>query len=105
MTVDALFWIALGSLAVTSLAAIGARSLREFSRRELNDLCRRHDGDLRFSEILRHSGQVAVGIESLHVSTAALFVVAATMWVVLRAGQAATVGCVQLAQGTAIAAC
>ncbi|HUS40856.1 MAG: hemolysin family protein [Pirellulales bacterium] len=81
---NALFWIALVSLLATSLAAIGARSLRQFSRHDLEELCRRRQSDLRFSEILRHDHQVAVGIESLNVCMTALFVVAASLWFQLR---------------------
>ncbi|MDH3717031.1 MAG: CBS domain-containing protein [Planctomycetota bacterium] len=84
MYADALFWIALISLCATSLAAIGARSLREFSRHELEELCRKNQSDLKFSEILQYDDQVAVGIESLNVCMTALFVVAAALWVQLQ---------------------
>ncbi|NIP85371.1 MAG: DUF21 domain-containing protein, partial [Planctomycetales bacterium] len=88
MYADALLWTALVSLAATSLAAIGARSLREFSRHELEELCRKNRSDLKFSEILEYDDQVAVGIESLNVCTTALFVVAATLWVQLQTSAA-----------------
>ena len=60
---DTLFWIAVGNLIVTSIAAIGVRSLRDFSRHELEELCRKRKSDLKFSEILRHDDQVAVSID------------------------------------------
>ena len=71
-----MLWLALGSLLVTSIAAIGAKSLREFSRRELEEICRRRNSDLRFSEILRLYDRVAVGLEGLHVATTVVFVTA-----------------------------
>jgi CBS domain containing-hemolysin-like protein len=83
---DVLFWIAIGSLVATCLATIGARSIRVFSRRELEELCRRHQSDLKFSEIIEYDDQVAVSIECLHVITTALFVVAATSWAFLAPG-------------------
>lgn len=85
---DTLFWIAVGNLIVTSIAAIGARSLRDFSRHELEELCRKRKSDLKFSEILRYDDQVAVSIESLNVVTTAIFVVAASYWSLLRADTA-----------------
>ena len=84
MHADVVWWIGLSSLLLTSLAAIGARSLREFSRHDLEELCRKHQSDLKFSEILRYDEQVAVGIESLYVVTTAIFVVSATVWCYLR---------------------
>ncbi len=86
MNPDGLFWIAIGSLVVTCLATIGARSIRVFSRRELEELCRRHQSDLKFSEIIEHDDQVAVSIECLHVISSALFVVAAASWAYLASG-------------------
>ncbi|MFP6692655.1 MAG: hemolysin family protein [Pirellulales bacterium] len=85
MNPEFLFWIAFGNLFLTSLAAVGARSLREFSRSALEDLCHKHRSDLKFSEILKHDDQVAVSIESLHVVTTAIFVSAIASWTYLRA--------------------
>ncbi|REJ66899.1 MAG: HlyC/CorC family transporter [Planctomycetota bacterium] len=80
MPVEAFFWIAIASLAATCLASIGARSLREFDRHELEELRRARPNGPEFGEILQHHDHVAVGIESLHVVTSALFVVATTLW-------------------------
>jgi len=77
---DTFFWIAIASLAATCLASIGARSLREFSRHDLEELCRTRPGGPQFGEILRLHDRMAVGIESLHVLTTALFVTAASFW-------------------------
>ncbi len=82
MNPDVFFWIACISLVITSIAAIGVRALREFSRHELEILCRKHESGLKFSEILRYDDQVAVSIESLNVVTTAIFVTAASFWVV-----------------------
>ena len=90
MNPDVFFWIACISLVITSITAIGVRALREFSRHELEILCRKHESDLKFSEILRHDDQVAVSIESLNVVTTAIFVTAASFWVVLAGSIAAT---------------
>ena len=51
------------SLAVTLISAIGTRALRDFSRHELEILCRKHESDLKFSEILEYDDQVAISIE------------------------------------------
>ena len=87
---EVFFWIACISLVITSIAAIGVRALHEFSRHELELLCRKHESDLKFSEILRHDDQVAVSIESLNVVTTAIFVTAASFWVVLVGNSEAT---------------
>ena len=81
MSPETYFWIATASLAVTCLASIGARSLRNFSRHALEDLCRSRPHGPQFGEILRHHDEVAVGIESLHVITTAVFVTSASFWV------------------------
>jgi CBS domain containing-hemolysin-like protein len=78
VNLDLFFWISGSSLVITMLAAIGARSLRDFSRHELEALCRKHESNLKFSEILQYDDQVAVSIESLHVVTTAIFVAAAS---------------------------
>lgn len=80
MSPDNFFWIAVASLVVTCLASIGARSLREFSRHALEDYSRNRPDGPQFGEILKHHDEVAIGIESLHVISTALFVTATSFW-------------------------
>jgi CBS domain containing-hemolysin-like protein len=101
---DILFWIAFGNLLLTSLAAIGARALRDFSRSALEDLCRKQQSDLKFSEILKHDDQVAVSIESLHVITTAIFVSASASWAYLTADAGGTVATAHFWSTTMLAA-
>lgn len=82
MSPDTFFWIAIVSLVATCLASIGARSLREFSRHDLEDLCRTRPNGPPFGDILRHHDEVAIGIESLHVITTAVFATSAAFWVI-----------------------
>jgi CBS domain containing-hemolysin-like protein len=84
---DALFWLALAGLVITTFAAIGARSLRKFSRHDLEEICRRHEDPLRFGEILREHDRVALGVEILVVLATSLLVVAGTYWVWETAGR------------------
>ena len=67
------------SLAITLISAIGTRALRDFSRHELEILCRKHESDLKFSEILEYDDQVAISIESLSAITIGLFVICTTV--------------------------
>ena len=83
MTLDPLYWIAGISLVVTLISAIGTRALRDFSRHELEILCRKHESDLKFSEILEYDDQVAISVESLSAITTGLFVVSMSLLVLL----------------------
>ena len=83
MTLELFYWIAGSSLAMTSIAAIGTRALRDFSRHELEVLCRKHESDLKFSEILKYDDQVAISVESLSAIATALFAVSTTLVVFL----------------------
>jgi len=85
---DLLFWAALGSLLVSSLAAVGARSLREFSLTELEELLRKRKSKLRQSEILRHYDVVAVAVECLNTAALAAYAVCITLWMYLDRGLA-----------------
>ena len=62
---DLFFWAAVACLVVASLAAMGARSLREFSLAELEELTRKWNSPLRQTEILRHYDVMAVAVECL----------------------------------------
>ncbi|TWT88360.1 Magnesium and cobalt efflux protein CorC [Pseudobythopirellula maris] len=64
MTDDPLLWIGLGTMALASLMAIGARSAREFSRHDLHELCVRKGRAGRFSEILARHEEVALTLET-----------------------------------------
>ncbi|MBC21080.1 MAG: hypothetical protein CMJ74_12580 [Planctomycetaceae bacterium] len=85
MTSDPLIWTAGVSLVVTLISAIGTRALRDFSRHELETLCRKHESDLKFIEILEYDDQVAISIESLSAITTGLFVISSTVIVGLNA--------------------
>jgi CBS domain containing-hemolysin-like protein len=73
---DAVFWLAAASLAVTCVAAIGARSLAEFSRHELQEICRRRGDQDRLAQILRRYEQAGLAAENLQVVATAVFVTA-----------------------------
>lgn len=85
---DLLFWSAVASLLVASLAAIGSRALREFSLTELEDLLRKRNSPLRQSEILRHYDVVAVAVECLNTAALAAYAVCITLWMYLDRGLA-----------------
>ena len=78
MTLELFYWIAASSLATAFISAIGTRALRDFSRHDLEVLCRKHESDLKFSEILRYDDQVAISVESLSAIATAIFVIATT---------------------------
>ncbi len=80
MTLDALLWLAGGSLLITAFAATGARSLRGFSRHDLEEICRRKNDPEKFSEILRNYSDVTLGVETLHVLGGAAFAVLAACY-------------------------
>ncbi|MEE9603900.1 MAG: hypothetical protein V3V75_11380, partial [Thermoguttaceae bacterium] len=84
MNPDPLFWLAIGSLAVTCLAAIGVGSLSEFSPDELKEICRRRKSPDRLGQILRRHDQVALAAEMLRVASAAVFVGTGMFWVCSR---------------------
>jgi len=77
---ELLFWLAMIGLAVTCLAAMGARSLAEFSPHELQEICRRKSTD-RLGQILRRRDQVALAAETLQVLGTATYLVAGAFWI------------------------
>ena len=81
MTATATFWVAAAGLAVTCLAALGARSLAQFSPHELKEICRRRNHPDRLGQILKRRDQVGLAAETLQVMATAVFVGAATFWV------------------------
>jgi CBS domain containing-hemolysin-like protein len=80
VNVNALFWITLGSMAASCLAAVAARSLSEFSRHELEEIARTRQKPERFAEILRHHDRVALGVEMVVALLVSLAVCAGTLW-------------------------
>ncbi len=80
MSADALFWLALASLIVTGLAAIGTRSLTDFSRHGLEEICRRRGSPERLGDILRGYDHAALSAETLQVVATAAFVGTAALW-------------------------
>lgn len=77
---DALLWIALASLAASSLAAIGARVLRDFSRHRLQEICEQRQQIDRFGDVVRHHEEVALGVEMVVGMATALFAVAGGLY-------------------------
>jgi len=70
---DALLWIALVSLLVSSLAAIGARVLREYSRHQLQEICEQRQHLDRFGDVVRHHDEAALAAEMLAEMSVAVF--------------------------------
>lgn len=81
MALDALLWLALLSLFLCCLAAIGARTLRDFSRRDLQEICEAHDDSTTFGEILRGHERTALGLEILVVIGTAIAVATSVFWI------------------------
>jgi CBS domain containing-hemolysin-like protein len=75
------FWLALASLLVTCLAAIGAKSLGKFSARQLEAICRRRKTPNRLGQVLRDDEHAALAAETLKMIAAAVFVASGTFWV------------------------
>ena len=81
MTPEPTFWIAAFGLALTCLAAVGARSLVEFGPHELKEVCHRHGAPDRLGQILRWHDHVALAAETLQVVATAVFVGAYFFWI------------------------
>ncbi len=80
MSAGALLWLAIASLALTCLAAVGARSLAEFSRHELEEICRRRGSPDRLGQILRGYEQAGLSAEMARVIAASAFLAAVAFW-------------------------
>ncbi len=80
MSSAATLWLVAASLAVTCLAAIAAKALREFSRQKLEAICRRYNSRGRLAEVLLRYDRVALAAETLQVLGTALAVCASTYW-------------------------
>ena len=74
------FWLAAFGLALTCLAAIGARSLVEFGPHELKEVCHRHGAPDRLGQIMRRHDHVALAAETLQVVATAVFVGTYCFW-------------------------
>ncbi|MEM9186396.1 MAG: hemolysin family protein [Planctomycetota bacterium] len=94
-----LLWLGLGSAVFTSIAAIGARSLREFSRHDLQEICEKRDQLARFSQILHGHDRVALAIEMLVVLGSATFIAAVGAGLLERQGLARPPGWLAIAGG------
>lgn len=77
---DALLWIALVSLLVSTLAAIGARVLREFSRHQLQEICEQRQQLDRFGDVVRHHDEASLAAEMLAGMAAAMFALAGGLY-------------------------
>ncbi len=80
MTSFGLLAVAIASLAVTCLAAIGGRALAEFSPHELKEICRRRNRPDPLGQILRRREQVALAVQTLRTLAAAAFAGAVIVW-------------------------
>lgn len=83
MLAEPLIWLAIVSLVVTCITAIGAKSLRDFSRHELEELCLRRNAEKRLRKILRYHTRFSLGVETFAVLMATLAVVSVTSWLML----------------------
>jgi magnesium and cobalt exporter, CNNM family len=77
---DALLWIALVSLWASTLAAVGARVLRDFSRHHLQEICEQRQQLDRFGEIVRHHEETALGVEMVAGMAIVLYAVAGGLY-------------------------
>ncbi len=89
MNADPAFWLAIASLGLTCLAAIGARSLAGFSPHELKEICRRRKSPERLGSVLRERDQVGLAAETLQVVATATFVGAGAFWILVERAAAA----------------
>jgi CBS domain containing-hemolysin-like protein len=77
---SAYLWISIGGFLLACFTAIAARSLHSFSRSELEEICQTRQTPERFADIIRGHERVALGVEILVVTFAALAVSAGTIW-------------------------
>jgi len=77
---EVILLLAILGLAITCLAAIGARALVAFAPHELKEVCRRHEAPQRLGEILRGHDEVALAAETLQVVGTAWFVGTYASW-------------------------
>jgi CBS domain containing-hemolysin-like protein len=86
VTADATFWLALAGLAVTCVAALGARSLVVYSRAELADVCRRRQAQHILREVLLRDEEISLAAETLQVLATAMVVAAGSLWLYRQIG-------------------
>lgn len=99
-----LFWLAAVGLLVTTLAAVGARSLTVFSRHDLAEICRRRGRSDRLGQILRRHEKAALAAETLQVVATAVALGAGGVWVWLVRYDGEHAGWVALAANGALGA-
>ena len=80
MSPDTLFWMAVGGLLMTGVAALGARSLAGFSPHELTELQSRGKAPGRLVQILKHREHLTLACETLQVIATTVFVGATVYW-------------------------
>ncbi len=80
MSADSFLWIAIACVIASSLAALGARTLREFSRHQLQEICEAGQQLDRFGDIVRHHDEVALGVEMFVGLATTAFVGAGTLY-------------------------
>lgn len=102
MTANAAFWLTLAGMALTCLAAIGAKSLTVFSRHELEEICRRRGKPLRLGQILKRYEQVGLAAETLQVVGTAAVILCGTFWVWLESHERVAADWRILAAGIAV---
>ncbi|MGA2620246.1 MAG: hemolysin family protein [Thermoguttaceae bacterium] len=88
MTSFGLLAVAMASLAVTCLAAIGGRALAEFSPYALKEIYRRRNRPDPLGQILRRREQVALAVQTLRTLAVAAFAGAGIAWTWPAAAQA-----------------
>ncbi len=77
---DPTLWLAVASMAVTGLAAIGTKVLSEFSRHDLEMFCRRKNRRKMFDEVLERHEDFAVAAETLQVIGSVVVVLLMVHW-------------------------
>ena len=102
MTAEIAFWLALGGMVLTCLAATGAKSLTVFSRHDLEEICRRRNTLHRLGSILKRHDQVGLAAETLQVVGTALVILSGTFWVWLESHAPAEADWRFLAAGVAV---
>ncbi len=84
MSTTQLFWTSLLAIVATAVTSLGTRALRNFSRHDLGEIAHRSGQPERFSQMLRHHGTIALGVEMLAILCMSLSIVAGSWWVARR---------------------
>jgi CBS domain containing-hemolysin-like protein len=84
VTATAFFWLSIVSFVAACVTAIAARALHTFSRRDLEEVSQARQNPNRFAAIIHGHDRVALGVEMLVMTLAALAICAGLSWLWLR---------------------